>query len=69
MSEQSIGGINRVRITCPSTGEAVDTVLRLRSAAFESLKGEYRFRCSKCGEIHAWSRTDAWLEGVGPRDM
>jgi hypothetical protein len=56
--------ISRVLITCPETGEAVGTVLRLRPSALETLRGEYRFRCNRCGKIHAWSREDAWLEGA-----
>ena len=56
--------ISRLLITCPQTGEAVGTVLRLRPSALEALRGEYRFRCARCGQIHTWSRDDAWLEGV-----
>jgi hypothetical protein len=56
--------IGRVLITCPETGDAVETVLRLRRTAFDALQGEHRFRCSRCGRIHAWRREDAWLEEV-----
>jgi len=59
--------ISRVLITCPQTGEAVETVLRLRESAFEALKGEYRFRCTRCGQVHTWRREDAWLEPSRPR--
>jgi hypothetical protein len=54
--------VSRVMIRCPETGEAVDTVWRLRPAAFEALRGEYGFRCARCGEIHNWRKEDAWLE-------
>jgi len=59
--------ISRVLIKCPETGDSVETVLRLRGAAFEALKGEYRFRCGKCGQVHSWHKEDAWLEPARPR--
>lgn len=58
--------ISPVMITCPNTGEAVQTVLRLRPTAFEALRGEYSFRCTRCGEVHRWSRDDAWLKQPTP---
>ena len=61
--------INRVLIKCPETGESVETVLRLRPSAFEGLKGQYSFRCPRCGKPHSWTRQDAWLESLGPRHM
>ena len=59
--------IHRVLINCPKTGEPVNTIYRLRPSAFETLAGEYRFRCARCGEIHAWRRADAWLEDARVR--
>ena len=59
--------IHRVVIKCPNTGLVVSTVLRLRPAAFEALAGEHRFRCERCGQIHVWSRGDAWLESAWKR--
>ena len=59
--------ISPVLITCPQTGEAVETVLRLRPSAFEALQGEYSFRCTRCGQVHAWRREQAWLESESPR--
>jgi hypothetical protein len=56
--------ISRILITCPETGSPVETVLRMRPSAFDVLRGEYRFRCEKCGQVHAWKREDAWLETV-----
>ena len=56
--------ISRILITCPETGSPVETVLRMRPSAFDTLRGEYRFRCEKCGQVHAWKREDAWLESV-----
>jgi len=54
--------ISRVLIKCPTLGVNVHTVYRMRAAAFEALRGEFRFRCDRCGEIHTWKREDAWLE-------
>ena len=54
--------ISRVLIQCPETGETVGTVLRLRPSAFEALRGQYGFRCARCGNIHNWCKEDAWLE-------
>lgn len=54
--------IRPVLITCPNTGQAVETVLRLRLSAFEALAGQYSFRCTRCGEVHAWKKEDAWLK-------
>jgi uncharacterized Zn finger protein len=56
--------ISPVLITCPQTGEAVETVLRLRPSAFEALQGEYSFRCTRCGQVHAWRKAEAWLKPV-----
>ena len=54
--------ISRVLIRCPETGETVGAILRLRPSAFETLRGEHRFRCSRCGQVHTWRKEDAWLE-------
>ena len=61
--------IARVLIKCPETGEAVETVFRLRPSAFEGLKGQHSFRCHRCGKVHAWTKDQAWLEALGPRHM
>ncbi|HEX3919218.1 MAG TPA: hypothetical protein VHX64_08445 [Caulobacteraceae bacterium] len=62
MSESTV--VSRVLVTCPATGEAVGTIMRLRPSAFEALHGEYGFRCTRCGQVHHWRREDAWLEGA-----
>lgn len=54
--------IARVLVTCPDTGSPVETIMRMKPAAFEALQGEYGFRCRICGHIHTWRREDAWLE-------
>ena len=32
--------VSRILIQCPTTGDPVETVLRLRPSAFQALKGE-----------------------------
>jgi hypothetical protein len=59
--------VSRVLINCPQTGRPVGAVLRLRPAAFEGLQGAYSFRCTLCGEIHSWTKADAWLEPAAMR--
>jgi hypothetical protein len=54
--------ISRVLIKCPTLGTNVHTVHRMRASAFEAMRGQYSFRCDRCGEIHTWRREDAWLE-------
>ncbi len=61
--------VSRVLINCPQTGGPVETVFRLRPSAFEILKGNFSFRCSRCGQVHSWRKEDAWLETLGPRHM
>jgi hypothetical protein len=58
---------HRVVIKCPATGAVVSAVMRLRPAGFENLTGEYSFRCQRCGQVHVWSRADAWLESAWKR--
>jgi uncharacterized C2H2 Zn-finger protein len=36
--------------------------MRLRASAFEALRGEYSFRCSRCGQVHSWGKGEAWLK-------
>jgi uncharacterized C2H2 Zn-finger protein len=70
MSETATADVvGRVLIRCPETGAPVETVLRLRPSAFETLKGEHAFRCPRCGQVHAWRKQDAWLEAMGRRHM
>jgi hypothetical protein len=56
--------VSRVLINCPTTGAPVGTIFRLRPTAFESLRGEFGFRCSRCGQVHHWRKEDAWLEAA-----
>jgi len=57
----------RVLILCPTTGEKVPTVLKLKPEGLDSLRGGHAFRCDKCGQVHQWSKEDAWLESPRQR--
>jgi hypothetical protein len=54
-------------IKCPTTAEDVPTGMATDRAAWDRLPpiwlGE-PFRCPKCGEIHVWTKNDAWLEDL-----
>ena len=54
-------GVGPVRVIIRyALRNALDT--RMRASAFEAMRGQYSFRCDRCGDIHTWSREDAWLE-------
>jgi hypothetical protein len=52
----------RILTKCPTSDRVVPTALRLSRSAFESLSGEYAFRCTVCDQIHRWNKTAAWLD-------
>ena len=53
----------RVMIKCPVRGKAVPTGMEADEAAFKSVKYENNeFGCPACGQIHTWSKEDAFLE-------
>jgi hypothetical protein len=47
---------------CPSTGQTVFTCQRMKPPEFEAISQEMGFRCPACGEIHKWTKAQAWLE-------
>ena len=56
-----------IMIKCPSDGEPIFTRKTATPAAFEG--ADYAgsaVRCPSCGAIHAWCKSDAWLEERGP---
>jgi hypothetical protein len=56
-----------VTIKCPITGRDVATGLVMTPAEFECAKLEANvLRCSACGRIHTWTRSDARLEEDPP---
>ena len=58
-------GMARVMIRCPKTGRAVPAEMTMTQALFEkndAIKGD--FICPACGEEHAWTKKDAFLEGA-----
>jgi hypothetical protein len=52
----------RVVIDCPETGDPTPTGYWSSNLDFVSADERRAFRCSSCGDIHEWSRTDARLE-------
>ena len=52
----------RVLVKCPVDGKVVPTGYRMNQAKLDVAEGNYAFRCSACGTIHQWVRTEAWVE-------
>ncbi len=53
----------RFVITCPKTGETVDTGMRGDRQSLESNTfTNNAVRCPHCGETHTWSSKDAQIE-------
>ncbi len=54
-------------IKCPKGGEGVPTGMATDRPAWDRLPpiwvGE-PFRCPTCGELHSWTKEDAWLEDL-----
>lgn len=58
----------RVMILCPKTGRPVPTGLAASPVAFGiGTFGSERLLCQACGEYHAWTKADAFLEGDEPK--
>ena len=56
----------RVMIQCPVTGRAVPTGLTADPATWKARRiGLNRVSCPECKQVHAWDRSDAYLEGSG----
>jgi hypothetical protein len=49
-----------VMIRCPEADKSVSTGLRCDLRMFVQLVHQ-ELRCPECGQLHAWSRSDAWL--------
>jgi hypothetical protein len=57
----------KIMIKCLSTGQAVSTGMATDQAAWNRLAAEWAggpFRCPACHMVHAWSKSDAFLEIV-----
>lgn len=51
-----------VMIRCPRTDRAVSTEIETETPVFERLPDvPSRLICPACGEVHVWTRRDAWL--------
>lgn len=56
----------QVMITCPETGKPVYTGMNFDWYAFEWIQvPDSTIECPKCGEVHQWDKTDAYLRADG----
>jgi hypothetical protein len=52
-----------VMINCPATGKPISTQHRASEVQFAAQTYDNAaVRCAACGEIHRWSKADAWLQ-------
>ena len=52
-----------VMIHCPVTGDTISTRHTMSEAQFAADAFENAaVRCSACGAIHRWNKTEAWLQ-------
>jgi hypothetical protein len=57
---------SRVMIRCPVTGHAIPTAIMADPATWSSRPiGLNRMSCPNCKQVHAWSKSDAYLERSG----
>ncbi len=51
-----------VMIRCPKTGQSVSTEIETEVSDFERLPYvQAELRCPHCGQLHTWTRREAWL--------
>jgi hypothetical protein len=56
-----------VMIRCRVTGQAIPTGFTANPATWDARPiGLNRVACPECKQFHAWSKSDASLEGSGP---
>ena len=56
----------QVMIMCPETGKPVYTGMNFDWWSFESVQlPKSSIACPKCGEVHEWEKTDAFLQADG----
>jgi len=56
----------QVMIRCSLTGRAIHTGLTADPKTWKDRHiGLNRVSCPECKQIHAWSKSDAYLEGAG----
>lgn len=59
----------KVMITCPNTGKPIFTGMSMDEKSFEQDSKAFSQTgtpCEECGELHTWTRQDAFLEGDEP---
>jgi hypothetical protein len=58
-----MGGMGRVTITCPNTGQEISTGIEIDAVAFENLPDVVsRVRCTACGLEHVWWKREAHFD-------
>jgi len=57
--------MGQVMIKCPVTGKPLPTGFNMPKASFASatLTNNSVGPCPHCGQMHTWSKADAWVEG------
>ncbi len=56
----------RIVIRCQVTGESIPTGFEADAKSWDARQlGDNRAPCPFCKQTHAWTKSDAWLEGYG----
>ena len=56
--------MNKIMVTCPSTGKDVSTGISTNKDTLDHLPNTISsMNCPHCGTAHDWTVGDAWLEG------
>jgi hypothetical protein len=54
----------RVMIKCPLKGETVPTGAAMDEEAFGAVTLDYELKCPACGQVHRWTKKEAFLESM-----
>ncbi|HYM02788.1 MAG TPA: hypothetical protein VET85_07555 [Stellaceae bacterium] len=61
--------IGRVKIQCVNTDKVVDTGYGMDRAFFDDAPLDRNsLVCPACGQVHVWSKRQAWFEETGRSD-
>ena len=62
--------MHMILVRCPKTGAKVSTGLGVDRYTFETLpEVPAEMRCARCGGVHRWTVSEAWLEGSKPKSV
>lgn len=60
--EITMNNPKQIAIRCPKTGQAVPTGVATDEESFKTMTlTDNSFQCPRCGEMHTWSKKDAFL--------